>query len=369
VADTKDLLAQASAALDAERVASQTTIDALKATNDSLSAANVQIQAQLDTANATIASLKAASDPWAAVDKTGATDVTDKVQALWNKGLPMPAGTYLLDAVKGLTVSTAVKLDPQAVLKVKPNDAARYCLVTVLAGGSIDGGQILGDRDTHAYSTTGTDEWGYGLHLKGDGAKASNVQISRCTGDGWIVSGDNVEARNIVSTGNRRQGCSVFACTGFRAYDCVSSDTAGAPNGPCAGWDFEPDSGSITDARLERCIAKNNRAGFLGWVRSNVTGNVDVTLVDCITDNNANGMQAHGYNGKVSIKVQGGTHTNRSSGCRVEAGSTFAVDGCTFAFTGKDRTDFTVTGQDSRTKYDIYVLTGGKAVVGTNTYK
>jgi hypothetical protein len=136
--------------------------------------------------------------------------------------------------------------------------------------------------------------------------------------------------------------------------------------------DFEPDSGSITDARLERCTARNNRAGFLGWVRSTVTGSVDVTLVDCITDNNANGHHASGLNGKVSMKVQGGTHTNRASGVRAETGSTISVDGGTFAFTGKTRTPFTLTGTDSRTKYDLYVPAAtvpGKIVAGTNTYK
>jgi hypothetical protein len=368
--DTKDLLAQAQVALEAERMQAQAAMDALNATNDSLSAANVQLQAQLDTANATIAQLQAQNDPWALVDKTGATDVTDKVQALISKGVAVPAGKYLIDAVKGLKVASA-KLDPNAILVAKPNGQPRYCMVEV--SGSIEGGQIIGDRDTHDYSTiTSTHEWGYGLKLL-DGAKATGVQVSKCTGDGVAVVGDNVTLDHVISRFNRRQGMSVFSCTGLRAYDCEFTDTSGAPNGPCAGVDFEPDNGSITDARLERCVSRNNRAGFLAWVRQTVSGNVDVTLVDCITDNNANGVHAKGLDGKAYLHMQGGKHTNRSANCRVESGSVFDIAGCTFAFTGKDRTDFTLTGMDSRTKYDIQFptttgLPNGTAKVGTNSY-
>jgi hypothetical protein len=361
--DTKDLLAQAQVALEAERMQAQAAMDALNAQMDSLTAANIELQAENDA-------LRAASDPWASVDKTGATDVTDKVQALISKGLAVPAGKYLIDAVKGLKVTSA-KLDPNAVLIAKPNGQPRYCMVEV--SGSIEGGQIIGDRDTHDYTTiTSTHEWGYGLKLL-NGAMASNVQVSKCTGDGVAVVGDNVTLDYVVSRFNRRQGMSVFSCTGLRAYDCEFTDTSGAPNGPCAGVDFEPDNGSITDARLERCVSRNNRAGFLAWVRQTVSGNVDVTLIDCITDNNANGVHAKGLNGKAYLHVQGGKHTNRSANCRVESGSAFDIAGCTFGFTGKDRTDFTLTGTDSRTKYDIQFptttgLPNGTAKVGTNSY-
>jgi len=386
VIDSKTALAQTVAG--AQALADN--VNALQAQVDSLSAANIGLQAQIDAAqqtiaglNATIAqqsaqiaSLLAQNDPWAAVDKTGATDVTDKVQALWDKGLPQPAGKYLIDAVKGLKARNAVKLDPQAILVVKPNGASHYLAVEVMEGCSFDGGQIIGDRDQHDYSSGGTHEWGHGLKLR-SGSKGSNVQICNCTGDGWQAVGDNVEARNITSTNNRRQGHSLFGGKGFRAYDCISSDTNGAPNGPCAGFDFEPDPSNptITDAVLTRCKAINNRPGFLGWERSEVAGTVDVTLVDCVTENNANGVVGGAIAGKTSIKVQGGTHTNRASNIRAETGSTIAVDGCTFAFTGKDRTDFTLTGTDSRTKYDIQTplssTTGlkGTAKVGANTYK
>jgi hypothetical protein len=280
---------------------------------------------------------------------------------------------YLIDAAKGLKITVPVVLDPKAILVEKANSLARDCLVEVVAG-SISGGQIMGDRDNHIFDDpNSTDEWCYGLRLSGNGTKASNITVSSCTGDGIGVTGDDVVLDHVVSQGNRRNAVSVFACKGFRAFDCTFADTSGAQYGPCAGIDFEPDSGSITDARLERCVARNNRAGFLAWVRQTVSGNVDVTLVDCITDNNANGVHAKGLNGKATIHVQGGKHTNRSCNCRVESGSAFDIAGCTFGFTGKDRTDFTLTGMDSRTKYDIQFptttgLPNGVAKVGTNSY-
>lgn len=352
MSDTKDLLAQASAALDAERSASISTID-------SLTAANVAMQAQLDTANATIAGLMARLDPWAAVDKTGATDVTDQVQALIDRGLAIPAGTYLIDAAKGLHATSALKMGAQTILKAKPNNAERYCMVSLAPGVTIDGGQIIGDRDGHTLSSpTSTDEHGYGLRLA-TGCKASNVQVSKCTGDGAVVVGDNVEIRNLSSRFNRRQGMSVFASKGLRVYDSQFTDTSGAPNGPCAGVDIEPDSGSVTDAVFTRCAFNGNRVGFEAWMRSGIAGGITgVQLVNCTFDNNSNHVWTKDEDGSgpVSATITGctfGKLSGSGNAIKADAGSSLSVSGNTFAILAK---------------YAIAQLNGGTVTQSSNTY-
>jgi parallel beta-helix repeat protein len=83
---------------------------------------------------------------------------------------------------------------------------------------------------------------------------------------------------------------------------------------------------------------------------------------------NANGAHAKALAGSIAVNVSGCSVTNnRGSGLRIESGATFNVDGNVFDQTG-ERTDFTLTSTDTRTRYDINVLTGGKANVGTNKY-
>ncbi|KGQ19915.1 Phage protein [Lysobacter dokdonensis DS-58] len=323
------------------------SLNAMSLQVDGLSAANVALQAQLDTANATIADLKAKLEPKPPAPKTvkdygvvgdGIKDDTAAMQAALDAGVrDVPAGKYLIDPAKSLLVrdGVQVKADPNAILLCKANALPRYYIVRLVGAKSAwTGGQIMGDRDRHTYTAGSTHEWGYGAMLSGDGASLTDCVIDGCTGDGIGVSGDNVTLRNVVSKRNRRQGLSVFACKGFRAYNCQFNDTKGTA--PQAGVDFEPDNGAVLDAVMENCIAKNNStAGFMAWVRAEVAGNVEVTLKNCNTEGNANGIQGKGLNGKALMRVEGGNHVNRSAGVRSEDGCTVTLVASTFSFAGK----------------------------------
>jgi len=192
------------------------------------------------------------------------------------------------------------------------------------------------------------------------------------------VSGDDCVIDSVVSTGNRRNGLSAYDCVNLKIEESEFSNTGngGATDpaglsGPFAGIDVEPDKAFTTTVSVDGCKLNNNRVGFLAWLRAEVGGSITANVANCTITGNTNGMQAHAYAGKISVTANGNTLSNKASGCRVETGAAFAIDGNTFDFTGSSRTAQTITGTNSVTKYDIYLpSTGpGTAKVGTNTYK
>jgi hypothetical protein len=408
VADTKDLLAQAVTALDAERalsaqkldsmgaanIALQATVDAQQQTNAGLNKTIADQSAQLTANAATIADLKAQlakyqpapqPEPPQPVVVTAAVTTGTLANAGINAAIALaqpgqtvrvPAGKYQIDATKPPMLKGGVNYDfTGAQFVVQPNSAPRYyAFKTGAGGGTIKGGEVIGDRLQHTYTAGSTHEWGYGLSLT-DGWKVDGMTCRQMTGDGFGVSGDNVEMRNCIGTQNRRQGVSVFACKGFRAYDCQFNLTGAygtqAGTSPMAGIDFEPDSGSVVDAKLYRCDLSGNRAGALAWLRSTVSGTIDVELVDCTVSKNSNGVWAKDEAARPStVKVRvtqtdfagnSGNSVKADSGSVVTVGDTDPANANTFNGGTSPKTGIA-------TKYDIAQLNGGKAVVGVNKY-
>lgn len=358
--DTKDLLAQAVVALEAERAASMQAVASL--------------QAQLDAANATIAGLQGT------VSIAPGTLANGPLQAAIDKALAgqtirVPAGDYLLDALNPVMLKGGVTYDfTGARFAIVPNSAPRYYgMRTQGAGGKIIGGEIVGDRLKHTYTSGSTHEWGYGLMLSDDGWLAEGMTARQCTGDGAGVAGNNVTLRNCLLTENRRQGASVFTSTGFRAEGCEFSYTgafqtdSAAPKGPCAGVDIEPDSGMVTDAVFDGCTFKNNRVGFEAWMRNGVAGGITgVVLRNCTFDTNPNHVWAcdEDGSGPVEVKVVNCRFLNLGSGACVKAdsGSVVTVGG------KQDEANTFRNGatlkQGIATQYDIQG--SGQKVVGWN---
>jgi hypothetical protein len=202
-------------------------------------------------------------------DATGAIQM--EIDALGPQGgvVKVPAGRYMVDAVKSITVRSGVtlELDPSAILEAKPNSLPRYYILKLEADAVVRGGRVLGDRLAHTYTAGSTHEWGYGVMLSGDRCKLLDTVVAECTGDGIGLSGDEVEIRGVISTRNRRQGMSVFAAKRGRVYDSEFSFT-GSLNGqpgalPMAGVDIEPDGASAgspapvcEDIQFTRCSLK-----------------------------------------------------------------------------------------------------------------
>jgi len=382
---------KAAAAGVVQTVADLTLVNGqLSLQNDNLSAANVSLQAQLDTRDQTIAALKAQIDVLQPKPKTvadygvkgdGLTDDTAALQAALDAGVRLiPDGKYLIDATKSLFVrSGTLEMGANAVLVAKPNSAPRYYVLRAVGDDiTVKGGQIVGERWAHTYTSGSTHEWGCGLQVSGNRITVDGARVSDCTGDGIGVNGAGHVIRNVVSTKNRRQGLSLYNCPDLKIYDSEFSNTgnAGQPDpagliGPFAGIDAEPDKASAVNVYCERVKCVGNRAGFLAWLRSEVGGSIVATLKDCVLEGNSNGAQAKALAGSITVNMSGcSVNKNSGSGCRIEAGATFNIDGNTFL---KPRSPtFTLAGTDSRTANDIRCVSStsgvGKATVGTNRY-
>jgi parallel beta-helix repeat protein len=158
----------------------------------------------------------------------------------------VPAGKYLLDVSKknniAMKSNMTFKMDPNAILMVKPNALTHYYVINTLKASNLEiyGGQLVGDRNQHQ-GTTG--EWGFGIRISGgQHIKIHDMKISDMWGDG-ICTGeypDDVVIQRILATNNRRQGLSITTGTNFQVLDSEFSFTKGTP--PEYGIDIEPDN-------------------------------------------------------------------------------------------------------------------------------
>ena len=182
----------------------------------------------------------------------------------------IPAGTYLIDAVRTIKLRSLMhlKLDPGAKLLAKANSADRYYVVNAynVHDVEISGGQIVGERDRHI-GTSG--QWGHCIGVRGcKRVTVRDIRLSKGWGDGISIGAsngsttilsDDVAVANIVSTGNRRQGMTIGRCRNVKVYDSEFSYTSGIK--PGCGIDIEPDpfGTSLTDGvRIENCWIHHN---------------------------------------------------------------------------------------------------------------
>jgi hypothetical protein len=164
----------------------------------------------------------------------GVHDDTAAIQAAIN-ALPtdggtvyVPAGTYMIDAVRNLRLRSQMHLQlaPDAKLVAIPNAVDRYYVLNVykVSDVEISGGQIIGERDQHM-GTTG--EWGHAIMVRGSKrVTVRDIRLSRCWGDGLSIGGaaattgtipsEDVAVANIVSTGNRRQAVTIGRSRGVK---------------------------------------------------------------------------------------------------------------------------------------------------------
>ena len=207
----------------------------------------------------------------------GVHDDTSAVQAAIN-ALPadggtvfVPAGTYMIDAVRNLRMRSKMhlQLDPAAKLVAIPNAAERSYVLNVykVSDVEVSGGQIVGERDQHK-GTTG--EWGHAIMVRGSTrVTVRDIRLSRCWGDGLSIGGaaattgtipsEDVAVSNIVSTGNRRQAVTIGRSRGVKIYDSELSYTSGVK--PGCGIDIEPDpdsTASTSGVRVENCWIHHN---------------------------------------------------------------------------------------------------------------
>jgi len=295
----------------------------------------------------------------------GIHDDTAAIQAAIN-ALPstggtvyIPAGTYLIDTTKYIRLRSLMllKMDPGTILKAKTSSVAHAYVLYLSKVNDVEiaGGQIMGERDTHKYLTTSTDEWNHGIYLRGSRVTVRDLRVANCTGDGISIGGSasDVVIQNVVSTNNRRQGLSITNCSNIKVYDSEFSYTNGTS--PECGIDIEPDAGyTCSNVWIENCRLNNNKKyGINIW--KNASG---VTLnKNTIEYNKSLGASTCGcsnitvtgntirWNGATGIVFNDGTNTVTHSG---------NLSYCNYANLGaKTRTPFSLAGWTSKIERDI----------------
>lgn len=313
----------------------------------------------------------------------GLHDDTAAIQAAINS-LPstggtvyIPAGTYLIDTTRKVNLRSLMllQMDPAAILKAKTASVSRHYILYVSNKSDVEisGGQLVGERDTHRYMTSSTDEWGHGIQiLGGKRVTVRDLRVSKCTGDGVCIGGGSYDVviDNIVATQNRRQGLSITNCSNIKVYDSEFSYTQGTS--PECGIDIEPDEPyTCSNIWIENCRLNNNaKYGLNIWKRVST-----VTVTKCLIErNNSLGIATYSCNG---INVTGNTIRYNSATGVVYNSYTSNVNHSgnlsygNYARLGiKTRTPFTQTGWSTKIERDILMrgtLTNVKIL--TNNYQ
>jgi hypothetical protein len=148
-------------------------------------------------------------------------------------------------------------------------------------------GWFVGERYTHIYDGTSTDEWCHGIQLLGVSAVTIRAtMVSDCTGDGICIgtySGtapSDVVLCDVVSTGNRRQALSITSGNAIFAYDSEFSYTIGTAPGD--GIDIEPQgTDSVSDVTIDNCVIRGNSSDGI-QMNANGTSITNVNIINCM---------------------------------------------------------------------------------------
>jgi hypothetical protein len=330
-------------------------------------------------------------------DNTGKTETSDAINqaiaTLPDTGgdLVIPRGMYLIDAVnKGVRPRSRMRLlfeDERAILRARTNDSHVYGVLKLLGVSDVEvqGGTILGDRDTHnfviVYRPNGepsealsTHEWGMCIQCYGSQRiNILDMHLEGATGDGLSFAAKNVDGntrdanpvpygdepcedifvRNVLSKRHRRQGISIGRMQRGTVQKCEICDIGGT--GPGAGIDVEPVSVKTAgwvaaDIVIEDCFIHDNQsADVLLFHGPNSTTPIQNVIIRRNRLENSNlGVQAVGAE---DFFILGNRITNhKASGTVLGNGATGAhfhenVSGFNYLRQGYvDRPDFEYTG-------------------------
>ena len=194
------------------------------------------------------------------------------------KNIKLEKGTYLIYGEgefyekRGVVLQSNISLDLNgSTIKHRTTSEARYTIMSLyeVENVKIYNGIILGDKDTHDYSSGGTHEFGYGIEMRGaHNVEIDNLEITGLTGDGMLISemtrtysvnkqknqSRDVEIKNCNIYGNRRQGISLIDVADIEIHDNEIHDIEGTP--PSAGIDMEC---NLTTEQIENAKVYRNK--------------------------------------------------------------------------------------------------------------
>lgn len=187
------------------------------------------------------------------VKEFGATGdgVTDDTQAI-NDALSheynsctifFPKGTYVVDGsfdgdintewfYSGLCVksNTRIILDKEAIIKQKTTNRKAYSIFNIhdAENVTIEGGVIIGDKDTHIYDEQSSHEWGHAIYIRScKNVTIKDSTIKKTTGDGIYVGNSyhlgtdrtknskNIYLDNVLIDEVSRNGISICSVEGI----------------------------------------------------------------------------------------------------------------------------------------------------------
>ena len=236
------------------------------------------------------------SSDFAGVDPTGVMDSTVGLQAAFTaaraqggkmKTLRIQTGTYKLTntLITGSNLHVICEAGVTLDFSGLPNETTTC--ISLAAQSNVyfemNGATIKGARATATPSIEGSSS---GFTLYG----AKNVVIRQaictdCTTDGIYIAGDlgssgpaqNVLIDQCVCTNNRRNGLSITHARNVLILGGLFDNSNGAPNGPFAGIDIEPDAGQTAASITLVGVRTSNNAGagllFVPSASSSVVGN------------------------------------------------------------------------------------------------
>ncbi len=270
--------------------------------------------------------------------------------------LRFAAGTYRIDAVKGIQLKDDVRLElGQAVITGENVDGARCRLLEIDGRKNvvISGGTLVGSR-------AGSPAWGVGvLASDAENLLIENVTFRDFYFDGVLLTGNrgcrDVVLRGIVAEHNRRTGLAVPSAQNVTVEDSTFRGTQG--QSPEAGANCEPNPGGEVRGVLFRRSTFSGNAGVgLYMHRGKGEAVADVSVEDSAVENNGQGIVAAGVE-NVSIV------DNRVSGHRRPATSAIVVGDSSGATVTGNRLDGNFRGILAAHATNVQIK--GNTVAGT----
>jgi hypothetical protein len=238
----------------------------------------------------------------------GVTDDTAALQAAltfdrlqgnpltFGRGVEVTRGTYLVTSAITVGSSQYVVFRPGVVLNFRPPvNVETTSLFTIANQDTVvmqgNGAVINGYRSAANPATEGN---AAAFFIYGsDNVDVSDFVINDMPTDGITVDGDdgasgvsqNVTLRSIVANNNRRNGLSIIAARGLRVIGGEFKNSNGAPNGPFAGIDIEPNAHtySLEDVQLIGVQTSGNAGAGVqvtpGALAANAGNHFQVTIV------------------------------------------------------------------------------------------
>lgn len=255
----------------------------------------------------------------------GVTDDAVAISNALSSGFPVLCNTnstYLIGIsvvhnkyVGVLIENSNVILDGNgATFKVKTSENGYYNVIGCYLADNVvlKNINVVGDRnDAGSHATS---EYGHGISLWGcSNYVVDNCNISECVGDGVVVAdiseteGMNPCVNGVIRNAEiyncKRNGVSIVNAEKCKVFNSFIYDISGAPNGPWACVDVEPNNGNqfAKDIVIDSCRLKNGTGlNSVAFDANNESLEISGIVINCIC-NAKTYLRLNNNNNKVKL--------------------------------------------------------------------